>query len=198
MLITINYCLRTQVKIPVFLFIKKNKMKKIFSVLAICLAVVSSLAQSKQAGTKREAIKQFMTKDDDLPVSPKVKDEEAVKLVLKQYSNAVEKLNVTGTEKLFTADSKIYESGGSEGNYAHYLGHHLGPEFKEFKSFKYSNYKVDVKVDGNYAFTTETYSYVIVVVKDNTEVKRRGIATSVLKKINSEWKIMISHNSSRK
>ncbi len=33
-------------------------------------------------------------------------------------------------------------------------------------------------------------------VKDKTEVKRKGVATSVLKKINGDWKIMISHSSS--
>ena len=126
------------------------------------------------------------------------KDADAVKAVLKQYSNAVEKLNVTGTEKLFAADSKIYESGGSEGTFAHYLEHHLAPEFKEFKSFIYNDYKVDVEVDGNYAFATETYNYVIILAKDNSEVKRKGVATSVLKKIKGEWKIMISHNSSRR
>ena len=126
------------------------------------------------------------------------KDADAVKAVLKQYSNAVEKLDVTGTEKLFAADSKIYESGGSEGTYAHYLEHHLGPEFKEFKSFIYNDYKVDVEVDGNYAFAAETYNYVIILAKDNSEVKRKGVATSVLKKIKGEWKIMISHNSSRR
>ena len=125
-------------------------------------------------------------------------DAEAAKAVLKQYKDAIEKLDVTGTEKLFTADSKIYESGGSEGSYAHYLEHHLGPEFKEFKSFKYSDYKVEVQIDGNYAFATETYNYTIVVLKDNAEVKRKGVATSVLKKVKGEWKIMISHNSSRK
>ena len=125
-------------------------------------------------------------------------DAEAAKAVLKQYKDAIEKLDVTGTEKLFTADSKIYESGGSEGSYAHYLEHHLGPEFKEFTSFKYSDYKVEVQIDGNYAFATETYNYTIVVLKDNAEVKRKGVATSVLKKVKGEWKIMISHNSSRK
>ena len=72
------------------------------------------------------------------------KDEDAVKAVLKQYNNAVEKLDVSGTEKLFTADSKIYESGGSEGTYAHYLEHHLVPEFKEFKSFTFSDYTIEV------------------------------------------------------
>ena len=125
-------------------------------------------------------------------------DAEAAKAVLKQYKDAIEKLDVTGTEKLFTADSKIYESGGSEGSYAHYLEHHLGPEFKEFKSFKYSDYKVEVQIDGNYAFATETYNYIIILAKDNSEVKRKGVATSVLKKGKGEWKIMISHNSSRK
>ncbi len=125
-------------------------------------------------------------------------DADAVKAILKQYSTAVEKLDVTGTENLFTADSKIFESGGSEGTYAHYLEHHLGPEFKEFKSFTYSNYKVEVQVDGNYAFATEIYNYTIIIAKDNTEVKRKGVATSVLRKEKGEWKIMISHNSSRK
>ena len=147
-------------------------MKKIFIVaFVLCISVVS-FAQNNDA--------------------------DAVKAVLKQYSNAVEKLDVTGTEKLFAADSKIYESGGSEGTYAHYLEHHLAPEFKEFKSFIYNDYKVDVEVDGNYAFTTETYNYVIILAKDNSEVKRKGVATSVLKKIKGEWQIIISHNSSRR
>ena len=126
------------------------------------------------------------------------KEIEDVKSVLKKYSNAVEKLDVSGTQNLFTTDAQIFESGGSEGNYGHYLEHHLIPEFKDFTSFKYSNYHVDVQVDGIYAFATETYNYTIVLAKDKTEVKRKGVTTSVLKKINGNWKIMMSHNSSRK
>lgn len=126
------------------------------------------------------------------------KETEAVKSVIKKYSNAVEKLDVAGTENLFTKESQVFESGGSEGTYAHYLQHHLIPEFKEFSSFKYSDYKVDVKVDGEYAFATETYTYTLVLAKDNSEIKRKGVATSVLKKVKDNWLIMISHNSSRK
>ena len=55
-----------------------------------------------------------------------------------------------------------------------------------------------MQVDGNYAFTTESYNYVIVLAKNNTEIKRKGIATSVLKKTNGEWKIINTHSSSRK
>ena len=126
------------------------------------------------------------------------KDVEAVKSVLKQYNSALEKLDLTGTEKLFTSNSKIFESGGSEGTYVHYLEHHMTPEFKDFTSFKFSDYKADVQVEGKYAFATETYNYTIVLAKDKTEAKRKGIATSVLKKENGQWKIWISHNSSRR
>ena len=147
-------------------------MKKLLFIFLISFISVSSLSQTKE--------------------------EEKVKTVLKKYNAAVEKLDLTGTEKLFTTDSKIYESGGVEGNYAHYLEHHLTPELKEFKSFTYNDYKVQVEVDGKYAFATETYNYTIVVAEKDTVVKRKGVATSVLKKVNGEWKIMISHNSSRK
>lgn len=126
------------------------------------------------------------------------KEVDAVKAVLKQYSTALEKLDVKGTEKLFTSDSKIFESGGTEGTYAHYLEHHLIPEFKDFISFKFSDYKADVQVDGKYAFATETYNYTIVLSKDNSESKRKGVTTSVLRKVNGQWKIWISHNSSRR
>lgn len=168
-----------------------------FIILSNFLYLVA-FAQSKEAGTEREAIKQYMNNKDTIPDLRRAKNIELVKSVLKRYNSAIEALDVIGTERFFTADSKIYESGGSEGSYANYLEHHLAPELKEFKSFKFSDYKVEVQLEGNYAFTSETYSYTIIVAKDNTEVKRKGVATSVLKKVKDEWKIMINHNSSRK
>lgn len=174
-------------------------MNKILFFTAFALTIsFPSISQSKEAGTDMEAVKKFMSNKDTMPDLLQNKNTESVKKVFKRYNSAIESLDVTGTERFFTADSKIYESGGSEGNYAHYMEHHLVPELKEFKSFTYSDYKVEVQVDGNYAFTTETYNYTIVIAKDNSEVKRKGIATSVLKKVKGQWLIMISHNSSRK
>jgi len=173
-------------------------MKKIFITACIFFLSLIGFTQSKNAGKDRETIKQYILNKDAIPVYNQSKNIEAVKLVLKKYGDAVEKLDVIGTEKLFTTDSKVFESGGSEGTYAHYLEHHLGPEFKEFTSFKFSDYKADVQVDGKYAFATETYTYTLIIAKDKSEVKRKGVTTSVLKKINGQWKIMISHNSSRR
>lgn len=173
-------------------------MKKLLVAIVLLLSTLYLFAQSKEAGTDREAIKKYVRNKDTVPSFLQSRDKEAVKNVLRQYYTAIEKLDLSGTEKLFTNDSQIFESGGSEGTYGHYLEHHLTPEFKDFTSFKYSDYKVDIKVDDKYAFATETYIYTLVLAKDKIEVKRKGIATSVLKKIKGEWKIMINHNSSRK
>src|SRR5688500_16670243 len=75
-------------------------------------------------------------------------DRRAVEAVLKEYQQAIERLDATGTERLFTPDSQIFETGGDEGNYANYLEHHLRPELAEFKSFRFSDYKVTVRFEG--------------------------------------------------
>ncbi len=123
-------------------------------------------------------------------------EEAAVRAVLTQYKSAIERLDATGTERLFTSDSTIYETGGVEGGYTNYLAKHLGPELGHFKSFKFSDYKVDVRFEGPVALATETYNYRI-EPKTGNVAQRRGVATSVLKKVNGQWKILTMHNSAR-
>jgi uncharacterized protein (TIGR02246 family) len=125
-------------------------------------------------------------------------DTDAIKALLKQYNSAIEKLDATGTEDLFIEDSKIFESGGGEGSYRHYLEHHLTPELKEFKSFRFNDYIIDVHVDGNYAFADEEFKYQIISKENEEVVTRNAVTTSVLKKIDGEWKIAILHFSSHK
>ena len=117
--------------------------------------------------------------------------------VLSAYKSAVERLDATGTERLFTADSAIFESGGVEGTYSNYLVHHLAPELKEFKSFAFSNYRISVRFEGSLALATESYNYRI-ETKAGEIAERVGVATSVLKKVGGQWKIASMHNSSRR
>jgi uncharacterized protein (TIGR02246 family) len=125
-------------------------------------------------------------------------DEAQVRAVLEAYKNAIERLDATGTEQFFTADSVIFETGGSEGSYANYLSHHLGPELKEFKSFSFSDHKMDVQLLGpTAALATETYKYRI-ETKSGEVAERLGVATSVLRKENGQWKIVMAHNSARR
>jgi ketosteroid isomerase-like protein len=128
-------------------------------------------------------------------------DKEDVILVMKAYKDALQNLTTQGTFELFTEDSEVFESGGIEGTYAHYIEHHLGPELGHFEKFEFSDYKINVQLDAPYAFTTETYIYTIVLKADkkgNTRtIKKKGVATSILKKIDGEWKIIKTHSSSR-
>ena len=124
-------------------------------------------------------------------------DGTAIKAVLTAYKDGLEKLDVSYAAKLFAEDSQVFESGGVEGNFAHYLEHHIGPELAEFKEFTFRDYTVDVRLDAPFAFTTETYIYRIVVKEDGRVVERQGVATSVLKKTSDGWKIIQTHSSSR-
>lgn len=125
-------------------------------------------------------------------------DKQDVKNVLNNYKKAIEKLDTNGVVNLFVKDSKVFEQAKDEGTIGHYLEHHLGPELKEFKSFTFSDYKVDVTVTGEYAFSTETYIYTIILAKDAKEIKSQGVATSVLRKTKDGWKIVQTHSSFRK
>lgn len=131
-------------------------------------------------------------------------DKEAVIAVLKSYKDAIQNLTTEGTFDLFTADASVFEQGKVEGTYKEYIAHHLGPELGHFKSFTFSDYKVDANVNIPYAYTTESYLYTIVLKGDDKKgtkertIESKGVATSILEKIDGDWKIIHSHTSFKK
>ncbi len=124
-------------------------------------------------------------------------DTEQVKAVLSAYKSGLEKLDVSKLAPLFTPDSQVFESGGVEGTFTQYLEHHIGPELAEFKEFSFRDYKVDVRIELPFAFTTETYIYKIVLKEDGRVIEKKGLATSILRKTADGWKIIQTHSSSR-
>ena len=124
-------------------------------------------------------------------------DTTAVRAVLGSYQAAVQRLDTRGTQVLFADDSEIFESGGSEGNYKNYLAHHLTPELSEFKSFKFSDYRVSVRFAGPVALASEAYKYRI-ELKSGEVAERFGVATSVLRKRGGRWQVISMHSSARK
>lgn len=124
-------------------------------------------------------------------------DVQAVEGVLKKYKAALERLDLNGADALFATRNTVVESGKVEGGYADYLKNHIGPELGHFKSFKFSDYRVDTRLEGDIAIATETYRYTI-FLKDKPEpIERQAVATSVLKKSGGRWQIISMHSSSR-
>jgi ketosteroid isomerase-like protein len=124
--------------------------------------------------------------------------------VIESYKNALQNLTTKGTFELFTDDALVYEQGKVEGTYTDYIDNHLGPELGHFKSFTFSDYNVNVSVNLPYAYTTEDYLYTIVLKEDpergikERTINSKGVATSILQKIDGEWKIIHSHTSFKK
>lgn len=157
--------------------------------------IIASVLILTVVGCKEENVN---TKKIDL-----VAEKEAVSAVMKSYKDAIQNLTTEGTIELFTKEATVFESGGSEGTYANYVAHHLGPELDYFKSFVFSDYVIDVEIDMPFSFVSESYVYTL-VIKGNKEhgteektIKKRGVATTSLKKIDGKWKITKTHSSSR-
>jgi len=165
-------------------------------ILVLVLTLGSCQNDSTEKKTALEPTKQPVNVNKEV-------EEKAVIEVMEKYKEAFQNLTTTGTIELFSENSKVYESGGVEGSYANYIEHHIGPELSHFNSFNFSDYNIEAEVDLPYAFVTETYIYKI-DLKANPEknreaqiIKKKGVATSILKKINEKWKIIRTHSSSR-
>jgi ketosteroid isomerase-like protein len=123
---------------------------------------------------------------------------------MKSYKDAIQNLTTEGTFNLFTPNSVIYEQGKVEGTYKDYIEGHLGPELEHFKSFSFSEYEIQATVHLPYAYTTENYLYTIVLKGDDKKgikervIESKGVATSILQKIDGQWKIIHSHTSFKK
>lgn len=123
-------------------------------------------------------------------------DRAAVNEVLSQYRSAIERLDASGTERLFAEDSQIFENGGVEGTYSNYLAHHLGPELRDFTAFRFNDVNVEIRFEGPVALATETYTFRI-ERREGEPIERRGVTTSALLKTGSDWRIISMHGSSR-
>lgn len=132
------------------------------------------------------------------PTAAATSEADQVKAVLRAYKSALESLDLSGVDRLFAPGNVVIETGKLEGSYADYLAHHIGPELAEFKTFRFSDYQVDVRIEGDMAVATETYNYRIELKSGGAPIERRGAATTVLKRIDGRWLILVAHNSSRK
>lgn len=170
-------------------------MKPSLLVLLLTILIVSC-KENKQQDTTIENQKEVVLDNTN--------EKEEVLKIMKSYKDAIQNLTTEGTFQLFTQDATVFEQGKVEGTYKDYIDGHLGPELGHFKSFTFSDYQIDVNVSLPYAYATENYLYTIVLKADEAKgrkertIKSKGVATSILKKINGDWKIIHSHTSFKK
>ncbi len=171
------------------------KLKKSVLLILSSFAIISSCKNKEKFEVE--------TSEKEIVIDIKY-EKQLVENVMKSYKDAIQNLTTEGTFELFTPDAIVFEQGKVEGTYKDYIDHHLGPELGHFKSFIFSDYEIHTTVNLPYAYTTENYLYTIVLkgneVKGTQErtLESKGVATSILEKINGEWKIIHSHTSFKK
>ncbi len=133
---------------------------------------------------------------DHAKTSAHKKGEAGAEQIVKAYRDALVRQDASVMPALFAKDSQIFENGKSEGSFANYLEHHLGPELGHFESFTFTNPTLNIAERGDTALAVETYGFVI-VLKDGRRIERTGVATMVLIREDDAWKILRYHSSSR-
>jgi len=114
--------------------------------------------------------------------------------VSRAYFDAIAKSDLAAAGKLFAQRSSIFETGGVEGDWAHYEAHHLKPELDAIASFTFDlgDHTVSTSVDGTMAVVTWQIGYHIELA-DGRHIDSRGTVTFVVVRQGPERQARIRH-----
>ena len=118
--------------------------------------------------------------------------------VARQYFAAIEQKDLDTAESLFADHSSVFETGGDEGNWAHYRVHHIGAELEAVKTFNIELGKAEEELspDHQMAFVAWPIEYRI-ALGDSREIHNKAAVSFVLTNSKEGWRIRHLHWSSR-
>lgn len=142
------------------------------------LAPASARAQAHEHGT---------------PQSP---DAQRVKGTIVALFAAAERNDLAALDTLYAGDSLlVIEGAGINRGWSDYRDHHLAPELKEFKNFKYRPFEIEVRVSGDIAWVIYRYALSADMTERNADVVGRG--TAILERRGEKWVVRLSQTASR-
>lgn len=119
--------------------------------------------------------------------------------IARSYFEAMDRKDLDAAEALFAKKSSVFESGGDEGDWAHYRAHHIGAELDAIVRFETTLGKPEeeISADGAMAFVAWPIEYHI-ALRDDREIDSRGTVTFVLVRSDDGFRIRHLHWSSRR
>lgn len=130
-----------------------------------------------------------LAQQDDLPPTE----------VARRYFQAMDRKDLEAAEALFAQKSSIFESGGEEGDWAHYRAHHIGAELDAIERFETTLGKPEeeISADGAMAFVAWPIEYHM-ALRDDREIDSRGTVTFVFIRSSEGFRIRHLHWSSQR
>lgn len=109
---------------------------------------------------------------------------------------AAERSDMTALDTLYAGDSLlVIEGAGINRGWVDYRDHHLAPELKEFKKFKYRPFELEARVVGDIAWVT--YRYAISADMGERKLDSVGRGTAILEKRDGKWVVRLTQTGSR-
>ncbi len=109
---------------------------------------------------------------------------------------AAERGDLAALDTLYAGDSlTVGEGAGLDRGWANYRDHHLAPELKEFRNFRYRPRDIEVRVAGDLAWAI--YSYALSADMGERKVDVVGRGTAILERQGNRWVVRHTQTASR-
>lgn len=128
--------------------------------------------------------------------APLSADAQRVKSTIEALFAAAERNDLAALDTLYAGDSLlVIEGAGINRGWSDYRDHHLAPELKEFKNFKYRPFEIEVRVSGDVAWAIYRYALSADMAERKADVVGRG--TAILERRGTKWVVRLSQTASR-
>ncbi len=123
-------------------------------------------------------------------------DAERAAATLRALFAAAERHDLVALDTLYAGDSlTVVEGAGINRGWSDYRDHHLAPELKEMKNFRYRPYEVVARTSGDVAWVV--FSYGIRAELGTRALDQVGRGTAILERRGANWVVRHTQTSSR-
>lgn len=109
---------------------------------------------------------------------------------------AAERHDLAALDTLYAGDSlTVVEGAGINRGWTDYRDHHLGPELKEMKNFRYRPFEIEARVSGDLAWAM--FRYALQAEAEGRVIDHIGRGTAILERRGSRWIVRHTQTTSR-
>lgn len=129
-------------------------------------------------------------------VPPEPADTAQVRVVVEALFAAAERADMAALDTMYAGnDLTVIEGAGIDRTWAQYRDHHLGPELRAFRDFRYRPSQIEAHVAGDFAWAI--YRYSLKAEYQGRELDQVGRGTAILERRGNRWVVRHTQTSSR-